>query len=233
MPQYTITREVRFPQDVLISDKTACAGRLFGLSRDQLQKRVTSYFAEISIHPGDIIFITGASGSGKSIVLNELQKSVPANKSVNIDTLVIPADMSVIDCIDASTLDSLSILASAGLAETFCILNNFDNLSEGEKYRFKLALAISKKKPYIFADEFCSNLDRITASVISWRIRRLAGKSKTAFILASSHEDILLDLQPDCIVNIDLTGKIEVNYRENRKKYEARNSKYETNSKSE
>jgi uncharacterized protein len=233
MPQYTITREVRFPQGVLITDKTACAGRLFGLNRDQLQKRVTNYFAEIDIYPGDIIFITGASGAGKSIVLKELQKVIPAKKAINIDELAIPADKTVIDCIDASTLDSLSMLASAGLAETFCILNNVENLSEGEKYRFKLALAISKKKQFIFADEFCSNLDRITASVISWRIRKLASKSKTAFILASSQEDILADLQPDCIVNIDLTGKIEINYKETGNKYQIRNSKYETNLESE
>jgi len=230
MPQYTITKELSFPQDVFISDKVACAARLFSLSRDQLLKRTTTYFAEINIHPGDIIYITGASGSGKSIVLKELQKAVPSKKALNIDEIEIPADKTVIDCIDASTLDTLSILSSAGLAETFCILNKVRNLSEGEKYRFKLALAISKKKQFIFADEFCSNLDRITASIISWRIRKQADKTKTAFILASAHEDILVDLQPDCLVNIDLTGRIEVHYRETRRKYEALNSKYETNS---
>ena len=65
------------------------------------------------------------------------------------------------------------------------------NLSEGEKYRFRLAMALASGKKFIFADEFCSNLDRITAAVICYNIQRYAKRHMMTFVLASSHEDIL------------------------------------------
>jgi uncharacterized protein len=213
MQTYTISRDISQPTDIQISDKAACVGRLFGMNRQQIKKRTTKYRTEIDVHSGDIIYITGASGAGKSVVLNELQKAVPADQKVVLDQVTVPADKTVIDCIDAPTVASLQILSSAGLAETLCILNTPANLSEGERYRFRLALALATKKQYIFADEFCSSLDRISASVISWRIRDYAHKTGTIFVLASAHEDILLDLQPDCIVLIDLNGNIELHYK--------------------
>jgi ABC-type ATPase with predicted acetyltransferase domain len=83
-------------------------------------------------------------------------------------------------------------------------------------------------KPYIFADEFCSNLDRITAAVIAYNVRKFAkrntvspkgaesSKRKVTFFLASSHEDILADLQPDVLVVKHFTGPAEVTYRKSK-----------------
>jgi uncharacterized protein len=213
MQTYTISKDIHPYLKEQISEKTACAGRLFGLTRQQIQNRIISYRAEIDIHPGDIVYITGASGAGKSVVLHELENAVPPKQRINLDQLQIPAaGPSVIDYIDAPTIASLKILSLAGLAETYCILNSPANLSDGEKYRFRLALALAAKKQFIFADEFCCNLDRISASVISWRIREYAKKNGTTFVLAAAHEDILMDLQPDTLVIIDLTGRIEIQY---------------------
>ncbi len=213
MQTYTISKDIQPGNQEQISEKAACAGRLFGLTRQQIQNRTISYRAELDIRPGDIVYITGASGAGKSIVLRELEKAVPAEQRVNLVQLQPPAGLSVIDCIDAPTIASLKILSLAGLAETYCILNSPANLSDGEKYRFKLALALAAKKQFIFADEFCCSLDRISASVISWRIREYTRKTGTTFILAGAHEDILSDLQPDILVIIDLTGLIEIQYK--------------------
>jgi ABC-type ATPase with predicted acetyltransferase domain len=213
MQTYTISKDIHPDSNEQISEKTACAGRLFGLTRQQIQNRTISYRAEIDICPGDVVYITGASGAGKSVVLRELESAVPPEQRINLDQIKIPEGASVIDCIDAPTIASLKILSLAGLAETYCILNSPANLSEGEKYRFRLALALSVKKQFIFADEFCCNLDRISASVISWRIREYAKKTGTTFVLAAAHEDILMDLQPDTLVIIDLTGRIEIQYK--------------------
>ena len=213
MQTYTISQEVKQATNLPISEKAACAGRLFGLTRQQIQNRTTRYCAELNIHPGDIVYITGPSGAGKSICLRELEKAVPPGQRVNLNEMRPPPETAVIDCIDAPTIASLKILSLAGLAETFCILNNAWKLSEGESYRLRLALALAAKKQFVFADEFCSSLDRISASVISWRIRDWAIKTGTTFVLASAHEDILPDLQPDILVVIDLTGKIEIHYK--------------------
>ena len=109
------------------------------------------------------------------------------------------------------------MLSTAGLNDCFCILNQPVNLSEGEKYRFRLAMALAAEKKFIFADEFCSELDRITASSVSHKIRQYADKTGTTFILASSHSDMLLDLAPDVIVRKDLSGTTNVIYKNKRR----------------
>ncbi|MFB0553503.1 MAG: hypothetical protein ACETWQ_09335, partial [Phycisphaerae bacterium] len=88
------------------------------------------------------------------------------------------------------------------------------NLSEGQKYRFRLAMALAARKKFIFADEFCSELDRITAAVISCNVHKFAKRTGTIFILASSHDDILLDLSPDVLVVKELSGPTEVIYKQ-------------------
>jgi len=111
-------------------------------------------------------------------------------------------------------LSALRHLSTAGLNDVFCILNKPSKLSDGQKMRFRLATAMAGRGKYIFADEFCSSLDRITAAVISYNVRKYAAEKKRIFILASSHDDILLDLQPDVIVIKELSGPTKVIYKE-------------------
>lgn len=74
-----------------------------------------------------------------------------------------------------------------------------------------MALAAGKK--FVFADEFCSNLDRITAAVIAYNIHKFAKRGGMTFILAGSHEDILLDLAPDVLVVKELSCQAQVIYK--------------------
>ena len=97
-----------------------------------------------------------------------------------------------------------------------CLARPVD-LSEGQQYRFRLAMAIAAQKRFVFADEFCSGLDRISASVISYNIYKLARQHGRIFFLASSHEDILADLSPDVMVVKDLTGDSHVIYKRRRR----------------
>ena len=112
---------------------------------------------------------------------------------------------------------SLRLLSIAGLNDCFCILNQPSRLSAGQQYRFRLAMALAAQKKYVFADEFCSDLDRITALVIAQRLREFAKRSNTTFILASSHKDILLDLAPDVLVIRDFTSPPQVVYKKTRR----------------
>jgi ABC-type ATPase with predicted acetyltransferase domain len=152
------------------------------------------------------------------VLLQELQNSVPVNDRISIDEIQLPADKAAIDCIGNSsgTIEAMSLLGYAGLSDVFCVLTPPANLSEGQKYRFRLARALATGKKIIFADEFCSNLDRITAAVIAYNIRRFAKRNKVTFFLASSHEDILADLQPDVLVVKRFTGPAEITYKQKR-----------------
>ena len=199
-----------------ITEKVAFVCSMFGLTIDRLRKQRRTHNCRLEINPGDIVYITGPSGSGKSVLLRELQKAIPDKDRINLDEINLPDDKTVIDCIDTEdslVLSALRLLSIAGLNDCFCILNQPSNLSEGEQYRFRLAVALSAGKKFIFADEFTSALDRITASSISYRLRQFANKTGTTFILASSHEDMLLDLAPDVLIRRDFTSPPRTVYK--------------------
>jgi ABC-type ATPase with predicted acetyltransferase domain len=73
-------------------------------------------------------------------------------------------------------------------------------------------MALGKK--YIFADEFCANLDRVTAAVIAYNIRKFANRAGVTLILAASHDDILLDLAPDVLVVKESSGSTKAVYKD-------------------
>ena len=211
MAEYRIKKT--FARHGELSDKCIDVMRMFGLTKERLSRIDFNCDCTISIELGDIIYITGPSGSGKTVILNELQKAISAQQRINLAKIRIPKDRAVIDCIEADLLETLHYFSTAGLADCPALLNTPANLSEGQLYRFQLALALAKGKQFVFADEFCSLLDRITAACISHSIRKFADKYKTTFILASAHQDILRDLLPDVIVTRDLSGNTDVTYK--------------------
>jgi ABC-type ATPase with predicted acetyltransferase domain len=216
MAMYSISKTFKWRGAV--TDKVASVCRMFGLSLDRLTGQRFTYACRLEIDAGDIVYLTGPSGAGKSVLLSELQKTVPAGKRINLAEIPLPADRTLIDCIDADLAESLRFLSVAGLNDCFCILNQPVNLSAGQQYRFRLAMALAAGKKFIFADEFCSGLDSVTAAVISYRLQKFAKRTGTTFILASSRDDILLDLAPDVLVVIELSGPADVIYKCERRK---------------
>ncbi len=211
MTTYSVSKS--FNWHGTITERVVSVCRMFGLTVDRLQEKYITHKCQLDINDGNIVYITGPSGSGKSVLLKELERSIPARERVNLARIKLPADKTLIDCIDGDLITGLKMLSIAGLNDCFCILSQPRNLSDGQKYRFRLAIALAAKKKFIFADEFCSELDRITAAATSYKIQRFAKETGTIFILASSHEDILLDLAPDVLVVNVLSGPTEVIYK--------------------
>jgi ABC-type ATPase with predicted acetyltransferase domain len=216
MSSYNISKTLGWQGQ--ISERSAAVMRMFGLTADRLAKTRFAVNCQLQINDGDIVYITGPSGAGKSVLLRELEKAIPTSDRMNLNEVKLPCDKSVIDCIDGDFVDGLRTLSVAGLNDAFCVLNQPANLSDGQKYRFRLAAALSSGAKFIFADEYCSELDRITAAVISYNIHKYAKRTGVTFILASSHEDILLDLAPDVLVVKELSGATQVVYKSVRAK---------------
>ena len=185
---------------------------MFGLSLERLQAPV-SHECNVRIKAGEVCYITGPSGAGKTVLLEALYKAAPDSDRLRLQDIQLESDKSVVDCIEGDFFSALKVLSKAGLSDVFCVLNQPARLSEGQKYRYRLARALVSGKKFIFADEFCSNLDRITAAVIAHNIRKTAGETGKTFILASSHDDLLCDLLPDIVIIKHLTGITEVIYR--------------------
>jgi ABC-type lipoprotein export system ATPase subunit len=187
--------------------------RAFGITVQRLKSNAVTHRCDIKLSAGEICYITGPSGSGKSVLLREFYSTFAGDKKINIDDIPLPDDKTSVDCIEGGFLQTLRALSNAGLTDVFCVLNSPVNLSEGQKYRYRIAKAISGDNQFIFADEFCSNLDRVTAAVISHNLRKFAAKTGKTFILASSHDDLLADLLPEVIVIKHLAGDAEVIYK--------------------
>ena len=214
MATYSISKTFKWRGTV--TGKVASVCRMFGLTLGRLTEQRFTHTCRLEIGAGDIVYLTGPSGAGKSVLLAELEKAVPAEQKVNLADIPLPDDRTLIDCIGANLAESLRFLSVAGLNDCFCILNQPVNLSAGQQYRFRLAMALASGKKFVFADEFCSELDNVTASVISYRLQGHAKRNGTTFILASSRDDILVDLAPDVLVVNQLSGPPEIIYKRKR-----------------
>ncbi len=215
MNSFTLKKTIAWDGKITARVRDIC--KMFGLTIDRLREQQKIHTCKLNIKSGDVIYITGPSGSGKSILLRELENAIEPHDRINISQIELPSDKTVIDCMNEGLLVSLQLLSTAGLSDCFSILNQPANLSVGEKFRFRLAMALAQKKNYIFADEFSSELDRVTACSISYKLRKFAKQNGTVFVLASSHQDMLMDLAPDILVTRESSGQTYVTYKDIRR----------------
>ena len=155
----------------------------------------------LPLQPGQIVAFTGPSGSGKSSLMRAASQQL--ENTLNIDSLPL-GDRLLIDSLPLPVNDAVALLASCGLGEARLLLRTPHELSDGQRYRFRLALALSRKPNWIIADEFTAALDRTLAKVIAYNLRRHADRTAVGFLVATTHEDTLDDLAPDLHVRCQL-----------------------------
>jgi ABC-type ATPase with predicted acetyltransferase domain len=167
----------------------------------------------IDLRPGTITLITGASGSGKTTLLRELRSKSRARAWLDVATIKLP-DIPVVDCFNSDELvEVLMTLGRVGLGEVWTYLRKPSQLSEGQRWRLRLALALWRLRDnsgVLLADEFCAVLDRVTAKVVARCLRKtIDANPNIAAVLASPHDDLEAALRPDVIIRCDF-GSIHV-----------------------
>jgi ABC-type ATPase with predicted acetyltransferase domain len=116
----------------------------------------------------------------------------------------------LIDALPGSVEERMATLAACGLAEARLLLRTPAELSEGQRYRFRLARAFAAGRPWVACDEFTATLDRTLAKAVAFNVRKLAARSGTGLLAATTHEDVLDDLAPDVLVRCDGDGRVAV-----------------------
>jgi ABC-type glutathione transport system ATPase component len=180
------------------------------------------------LRPGTITLIAGPSGAGKSTLLHATRDAHRQRRWIDLATLPAP-DAPLVDCFgDLPLRDALGLLARVGLGEAWTYLRTPGELSEGQRWRFRLALALHElsssvtatstaampagpadHSPILACDEFAAVLDRVTAVIVAHRLRRaIDALPHAAAVVATSHEDIEPALAAEVIVRCDF-GRIE------------------------
>jgi len=188
---------------------TAYVQTVFGIGFE-VGRNVIARDVEIDYDPGKIVLFLGPSGSGKSSLLRAAAAQRPEAVTLNGRP---SGKRTLIDSLGSDVRQAAHLLSLCGLAEAFLMLRTPAELSDGQRYRFAIARCLARRARTVVADEWCAKLDRVTAKVISRNVRRIADQRGVGFLLATTHEDIVADLQPDVIARCGGCGTVEVETR--------------------
>jgi GNAT superfamily N-acetyltransferase len=168
----------------------------------------------VKLAVGDVVYITGDSGSGKSVLLRALREDL-GDEAASMTELEAPDDKPIIDLVGGSFREALRLLSMVGLNDAFLFLRRPSHLSDGQRYRFRIAQLLNQRRPYWLCDEFCSTLDRSTAKIVAYNIQKLARRSGATLIVATTHTDLLDDLCPSIHIHKSWGTDIDIRYHSN------------------
>ena len=173
----------RFVSAVSRTDRVLEIAEAFGLGLDD-KEFVIFDNQPIEVEQGDVVYITGQSGSGKSLALRELktQMSTEGLSVADIDEVPLDTTKPLIDQIGKNTAEALNLLSIAGLNDAYLFVRKPQELSDGQRYRFRLAKIIESGAKVWVADEFLAVLDRTTAKVIAFNLQKVARKMGATLI---------------------------------------------------
>jgi ABC-type ATPase with predicted acetyltransferase domain len=86
-------------------------------------------------------------------------------------------------------------------------------LSDGQVYRFKLCRLLDSDAGVWIADEFCSVLDRDVAKIVAYCLQKQARRFRKTLIIATTHTDLLVDLNPSIVIRKGFGSKCSIEYR--------------------
>lgn len=203
----------RFKTQAERSSRVLEVAEAFGLGLDNKEFVVFDKLS-LTVNQGDIVYITGQSGSGKSVALRELSKQMSeAGLQVSDIDKVEFLDIPLVDQIGSKDMqEALYYLSLAGLNDANLFIRKPHELSDGQRYRFRLAKIIESGAKVWAADEFLAVLDRETAKVIAFNLQRIARSVGATLIVATTHTDMVDDLAPNLYINKRYREKIEVVY---------------------
>lgn len=191
----------------------------FGLGLDSSRKYIIYDDVQLKITPTDIVHITGESGSGKSLLLRTLERDIKQNPqlgtAIDIKHIKPKPHTPIIETVGKNTNQALELLSRVGLNDAFLFLRTYSQLSDGQKYRYKIAKLIEANAQWWILDEFCTTLDRDTAKIVAYNLQKQARRLNKAIITATTHTDLLKDLHPTIHIRKKICKEITIQHHRN------------------
>jgi ABC-type ATPase with predicted acetyltransferase domain len=207
------TFNISYETHTKITPRSLVVAEAFGLGIDEAQKfKVLD--ATLKIGPKDIVYITGDSGSGKSVLLRAIGADL-GDEAIDLSEVAVDSDKPLIETVGATVEEGLELLSKVGLNDAFLFLRTYSQLSDGQKYRYRIAKLIESGKQWWLMDEFAACLDRDTAKIIAYNLQKLARQQGKAVIAATTHSDLMGDLKPSVLVRKRFGAEIQISYYQN------------------
>ncbi len=196
----------------------------FGIRGDTIQQSVFGPL-DVEASSGNLIFVSGTSGSGKSVLLRSLDPLGTQGQDVLVRTFkgeqkysvawlkALPTSTPVFDYFaERYTPEAaFAALSQVGLSEAFVFLKPYELLSRGQKYRAMLADLLLRDDPVWLIDEFCSDLDPLSAKIVSHNLRRHVMRSgRVCFIAAANHSHFIESLKPTAVIVLAISAEPRV-----------------------
>lgn len=183
--------------------------RSFEISLDNLSQPILKNL-NFDILPGEVVVITGLSGTGKTTLIKMLARTILPTTG----KLSIPEDANIAQLSSLSSSKPLIEvigqgdagkgmywLGVVGLSEPFLLIKSFAALSAGQKYRAMIATLLAQGSNLWLIDEFCENLDLINTHLLARKLAVLARKVGATVVIASSDaERFVKSLLPDKVI---------------------------------
>ncbi len=178
----------------------------------------------LEMRQGDVILVEGPSGSGKTTLLKVVTDGLD-NADMDVEGRVdaptgfkassfkpIRSRKSLIELFgEGSVHAGLQLLALAGISEPNLYLKRFQELSNGQQYRAQLAGVLASGSNVWVVDEFCANLDEITANLVAHNVQKVARRyGLTLLVAASNPRPFIRSLKPDRVVRLSSSTRTSV-----------------------
>lgn len=208
MTSYTISRA--FKTSVERTPRVLEVAEAFGLGLSD-KEFVVYDGLELDIRPADVVYITGQSGSGKSLLLRDLSAKMKEGglKVADLNEITLE-EKPVVELLGKNLSEALELLSRAGISDAWIYIRKPSELSDGQRYRLKLAMVLASDADVWIADEFGAVLDRVTARVVAYNMAKVARREGKTFMVATTHSDMVEELAPDVFIEKMFREKVEV-----------------------
>jgi ABC-type transport system involved in cytochrome c biogenesis ATPase subunit len=210
----TLKCHVEFSTKAEVTERTLAVCEAFGLGVDEAKQFVVFDNFSLDFRRGDLIYVTGDSGGGKTLLLKAF-KSYFGDEAIELSDLQVDPEETLIEGVGKDVKEAIEILSLCGLNDAFLFLRKYKELSDGQKYRYKLAKLVDcREKTVWVVDEFCASLDRVMARVVAFLFQKVARKLGETVVVATTHDDLIEDFQPDILIGKDFESDIKVSRNE-------------------
>jgi len=205
-----IAAHIPGPAAAMARTKRACrAARAFGLILEE-GAHAEATPVRIPVEAGSVTLLAGPSGSGKSAALRAVADALRIRGVEAVEAHdIIPLDRPAVDLLGRNVGDAMTRLSRAGLGEAACFVRTPAELSEGQRFRLRLAIAMERAEAsadsVLLCDEFTSALDRATARSLCALLSRWTKRTNRAAVIATGHNDVARWLDAGPTVRFDLS----------------------------